>query len=334
MKPIDADVWDRLRESSPKGETLWARLAAPEVSDRLFAAVDSSGVRHLLIRLTSEESGLTDTQSRGLQVETRELMLKDLGTGRFLDLACADPAGNSAFDLIGGDLAAELAAKLHDAPRCAALVLSKWRRFWGNLPRQVLSREEQLGLFGELWFLSFWLTEHVGVAEALRRWRGPYAARHDFEWVGKSVEVKTTSASSRHVHQISGIEQLAPPETGELLFFSLRVREEAGASNSLPALVVTCRKKVDEDDEARSLFEAAMERLGYSDGHLEEYARLRLRITGENLYGVNNDFPRLTPLRLKDGLPQGVGNVRYEIDLGGFDHLCLARTPSVAMMIG
>ena len=32
-------------------------------------------------------------------------------------------------------------------------VLAKWRRFWSGVSQSALSREQQLGLFGELWFM-------------------------------------------------------------------------------------------------------------------------------------------------------------------------------------
>src|SRR5687768_12514986 len=65
----------------------------------------------------------------------------------------------------------------------------------------------------------------------------PFGARHDFEWQGKSIEIKTTVSTRGRIHKVNGIDQLRPPEHGELLFFSLRVREEASAANTLPKLV-------------------------------------------------------------------------------------------------
>src|SRR5262249_35908769 len=155
------------------------------------------------------------------------------------DMMCEEQAGHEAFDLVGGEIAARLATGRERAPEVVARVLAKWRRFWSQLTTPALSREEQLGLFAELWFLSVWLLPRVGAVEAVRRWRGPSAARHDFEWPGHSVEVKATTSTRGRIHRIHGLEQLAPPEQGELLFFSLRLREEGGATNTLPSLVAT-----------------------------------------------------------------------------------------------
>ncbi len=203
-------------------------------------------------------------------------------------------------------------------------VLAKWRRFWGVLPLQILSREEQLGLFAELWFLSVWMVPRAGPAEAVNRWRGPFASRHDFEWPGRSVEVKATTSTRGRIHRIHRLDQLVPPEPGELLFFGLALREEAGATNTLPLVIATCRSQLEADADSMSGFERALARVGYSPAHDEEYAKLRLRIVEEGLFSVRDDFPRLTVMQLAAGVPPGVERVEYEINLSGFDHLRIA----------
>ena len=158
-------------------------------------ALDAEGRRHLLIQLQAGEAAHEDRESRGVNVTTRELVLTGQPPRLFIDIAYCDVAGHDAFDLVGGELANRLAIGTALPAEIVARVLAKWRRFWGQLPRQMLSREAQLGLFAELWFLSRWLLPRVGAAEAVARWRGPFGARHDFEWPGGSVEVKANTAN-------------------------------------------------------------------------------------------------------------------------------------------
>jgi hypothetical protein len=307
-----------------QGETLWARRAAPEITERLVAALDADGQRHLLVLLLAGEVDLQDTQSRGLVVMTRELLMPGHQAGRYLDIICQDIAGNETFDLIGGEIAERLATARETAPGVVARVLAKWRRFWGQLPRTMLSREEQLGLFAELWFLSVWLIPRVGTAEAVFRWRGASGSRHDFESPGCSVEVKATTSTRGRIHRINGLDQLAPPEQGELLFFSLRLREEGGATNALPSVIAACRVVLESDADALSRFESALAQAGYSPAHEEEYAKLRLRVVEEGLFRVEGDFPRLTPASFPSGVPNGVERVEYEVNLSGCGHLMIA----------
>jgi Putative PD-(D/E)XK family member, (DUF4420) len=331
MSHIDPQVWTRLANERVQGETLWARRAAPEITERLVGALDADGKRHLLILLRTSEAEVQDSQSRGVGVVTRELAVPGHEAGRYLDVTCHDPAGQDAFDLIGGELAERLSSGRETAAECVLRVLAKWRRFWGQLPRQILSREEQLGLFAELWFLSVWLIPRIGTAEAVVRWRGPFASRHDFEWTGHSVEVKATTSTRGRIHRVNGLDQLAPPELGELLFFSLRLREEGGATNTLPLIVAACRDQLESDSDSLSSFERALAQVGYSPAHDEEYARLPVRVVEERLFRVRADFPRLTVSQLSAGVPSGIERVEYEINLSGFDHLCIARNSTDAL---
>ena len=330
MSRIAPEVWLRLANEAVRGETLWARRAAPDTTERIVAALDADQKRHLLILLELGETDVQDKQSRGLEVLTRELAMPGHAAGRYLDLICQDSSGHDAFDLIGGELAERLAAGRETAPEVVTRVLSKWRRFWGQLPRQMLSREQQCGLFAELWFLSAWLIVRVGASEAVSRWRGPFGARHDFESAGRSIEIKATTSTRGHIHHVNGLDQLAPPENGDLLLFSVQLREEAGAANTLPSLVAVCRAQLEQDADALTHFENALVQTGYSPAHESEYAKLHLRIVDESLFAVRDDFPRIRLADFRNGLPPGVEHVEYEINLQGFRHLCVARQPAEA----
>ncbi len=332
MSRIAPEVWAQIEPARPAGENLTARLAAPSVTNRLQCALDADGSRHLLIALAADDEALRDEQSRGLRVLTRELSVQGEPPTRRLDIQCEDAAGHAAFDLIGGELAAQLAAAAQPPAEIVRRVLSKWRRFWGQLPRTLLSREEQLGLFAELWFLSVWLLPRRAAGDVVASWRGPSGARHDFEWPCRSVEVKATTSTRGRIHRINGLDQLLPPEDGKLFFFSLRLREEAGATNTLPSLVDRCRGQMTGDADALTRFEASLTQAGYSLAHEEEYACVHLRIVEESLFVVQADFPRLTTAQFPNGLPAGIERVEYEINLSTFDHLCTAHTAAEVTM--
>lgn len=321
------DVWDRLSTSPPRGPELTARLALPDVSDRLLAGIDVQGYRHLLVRLTEGERDLQDTQSRGLSVRTTQLTVSGESEDRYLDLLCNDPNGHQALDLIGGELADQIAAKSEPAVAIER-ILGKWRRFWGQVPGQLLSIEAQIGLLTEVWFLARWLIPTVGAQEALECWRGPNGARHDFERKRQSFEAKGTLSKRGCVHTINGIEQLAPPSQGELFLFSLQLREEKGGDVTLPGEVAACRDRLLADNELVSAFEAQLAKAGFTPAHEPEYSRLVLRVAAQGLYAVKDRFPRLTPQSLRDGVPSGIEHVSYEIDLGGFGDLMVTDSPT------
>src|ERR1043166_4128471 len=105
MIAVPPEVWSKLTGERVHGETLWARRALPEISGHLIAALDGQGQRHFLVILQNGEDPLHDNQTRGLTVQTRDLVVPDHKTGKYLDITCHDPAGHEAFDLFGGELA-------------------------------------------------------------------------------------------------------------------------------------------------------------------------------------------------------------------------------------
>jgi hypothetical protein len=330
-KVMDSSLWTQLENTRPKDQSLTVRLAFPELSDRVFAGINSNGGRHFLIKLSESEDILNDTQSRGLTVVSKTLQIRDnvqgASTAKYLDIACRENGGHDAFDLIGREIARSLALGKDSSAQSVREVLFRWRHFWGPDSKDNLSREELLGLFAEVWFLQEWLLPLKGTVEAVSAWQGPYAHRHDFEWNGISVEIKATTSVRGRIHKIHGVDQLLPPENGKLALFSLRLREEQGASNTLPRVIVSCREKLASNSEALTIFDAALSQAGYSPLHDEEYEKIRLRVVDGFLFSVKENFPRITSERFNKGVPAGVGMVEYEVNLDGFDGLIVAKTP-------
>lgn len=328
MKTGPSEVWEKLIGDEIPASGIVARPVRETLGRRLSAGVDSTGRRHLLVQLRVDENGLSDQKLRGIRVATRDLKLTDQAEAKYLDVLCHEPTGHAAFDII----AQELAGQLQDDKAPAAVVvdrtLSKWKRFWGALPRNTLTREEQIGLFGELWFLKNWLFPNKGEEVSLSAWRGPRGSRHDFELCGESIEVKSTISTRGAIHIIHGLDQLSLPEVGPLRFFSLMVREEGGATNSLPVLVRLIRESLNHDATLQVEFECHLAHAGYSDTCRDEYDRLKLRVVTENLYRVEESFPRLTKKSFIGEVPAGIETVQYMINLSGFNHLILARKPS------
>ncbi|MDA8383812.1 MAG: PD-(D/E)XK motif protein [Betaproteobacteria bacterium] len=333
MTIVPDDIWKLLTLQRPSGDELVARAALPAITLRLLAAVDARDRRHLLIALNDDDEACEDTNSRGLSVVTQDLILPGSAHGRYINLSCEDVAGHPMLDLIGGEIAERLRTGGETPAENASRVIAKWRRFWGQIPRQLLSREAQVGLFAELWFLVYWLIPAVGIASAVQRWRGPHDGRHDFEYPGLSIEVKGGTCARGGVFKINGVRQLEPPEGGRLLFFGLQLREEAGASNTLPMLVDACRHSVAPDADAEGLLDAGLITAGYLAAHADEYAKNRWRVVEERLVDVTEDFPRIVGASFPCGLPQGVEQLEYTINLGTFGRLVVAKRPSDATSI-
>lgn len=315
MTVVPDGFWKGLELSKPTGDEWRVRGIKPELSNRLVGGINSAGNRALLIALQSNEESLDDSRSRGLSVRTIVLAEGTQRSGRYLVIECLDSNGYALFDLIAADLSNVL---INSNPAIAVTrVLGKWRRFWGQPPRNVLSREAILGLFAELWFLRYWMIPAVGPDKAMKRWRGPMGARRDFEWTEHAVEVKASTIVNRPAFRISSIDQLdAGSET--LWLFGLRLREDASSNLNLPDLIGSCVVALENDPDSLMLLESMLSSSGYSRIFESEYRQLSLRIVNSTLYQVTNTFPKLIPSMITGGLPQSISEVRYTVDVSAF----------------
>ena len=332
MSSLDSDIWNLLRATPARGEELAARLAFPGISKQVFAGTGADGYRHFLIPLSESEDGLNDNKSRGIAVSCEELKIKSQDqnpkASKYIDIICQDTAGFEAFDVIGHEIAVSIESLGVSKAEAVSGVLAKWRYFWGKPVTSILSYNEIVGLFAELWYLNKWILPYLEKTEAINGWRGPHGSRHDFEWPTLSIEVKGTASTQGRTHWINGIDQLLPPEKGELFFFSLHVREEGGAVNTLTDLIGMCRESLRDDKEVLANFENTLIVTGYSPLHDDEYSKIHFRVIDELLYVVKDSFPRITTDAFQDGIPSGVEAVQYQINLDGYDALIIARKPS------
>jgi hypothetical protein len=327
--------WDLLDAQPPPGERLTVRLAFPTVCRDVYIGIDAAHRRHVLVLVPQDETTeLTERASRGIAVQTVEMTLDaGVGTAVYVEIACLEASGHAALDTVTSELVDALVSGASAGRvRTVQGVLAKWRRFWSGVPQNLLSREEQLGLFGEVWFLCKWLMPSVGPERAVMMWRGPAGARNDFEARGLGIEVKTTARVDGS-HQVNGLEQLMEPSGGVLLLFSLMVRDESSAVDSLPTIVACARSALSDQPEALIRLEALLLAAKYDDAHASEYKGLKLRIRGQTLYRISERFPRLIPASFAGGVPAGVGNVTYELRLDSAGAFALSEDPLAASAV-
>jgi hypothetical protein len=323
--------WDLLESQPPSGERFTVRLAMPSRSSEVFIAVDTARRRYVLVRIPDcEPCSVSERSSRGIAVQTVEMTIDKSGkVGVFVEVACLEQSGYAALDIVTFELVDALVAGASiGRVRLVQSVLTKWRRFWSGVAQSILSREQQLGLFGELWFLARWLLPSIGAEHAVGMWRGPVGARNDFECPGWAVEVKT-SGKLDGGHLVNGLEQLLEPPVVQLFLYSLLVRDEASGVETLPSVIRELRGALTGDHVVLSQFEAMLGAAGFDDAHAPEYDRVKLRIRGQGLYRVAEGFPRLIPSSLPSGLPPGVSNVTYELRLDAAGQWLIGDNPVV-----
>ena len=178
----------------------------------------------------------------------------------------------------------------------------KWHALLKGARKKTLSRQDQLGLIGELHTLIYDIGSVLGIGVALEAWRGLEGAPKDFELSGLCIECKARGASSRSKVRITSEHQLAdvPGQALVLLVhtFATSQKDESGAMD-LHDVVSLLRSKVDtERPDLRLTLEEKLEESGYENEH--EYDVVALHRSTET-YSITEGFPRIVPGNYQEG---------------------------------
>src|SRR5262249_40871892 len=174
--------------------------------------------------------------------------------------------------------------------------------------KQALSRDEQIGLMGELTVLRM-LAAEIGYRLAVESWEGPLDGIHDFTRIGIALEVKSELGGSKLLH-VSHLAQLEALGLETLVIARVRFREDSDG-RSISEAVREIRDEISKLEAATiPIFDEKLLRVGYLDVDKDSYEPLRF--VPVDTYGilVRDGFPRLTP----SSVPGGVVDAAYAID--------------------
>lgn len=224
-----------------------------------------------------------------------------LGERSFTSVAavveCGNPDVVHTFEVLARDLAVSLQAAVRvPPPKKVSQLLAKWEQLLRSTHR--LSRDEVIGLWGELWLLNELPDREYGILA----WRGPSGETVDFVGGGIGVECKTSM--KRLVHYVSQDQLVRPLGDLNVYLLSLWVGEDAIAGETIADLV----ERIDQGLSSRVQFEAKLLEAGYSRADAPHYG-LRMR---------RLEPPLLIPIasvpRVREADP-GVSHIRYEVAL-------------------
>lgn len=317
-------IWAEL-PSPAAGELSGIRASGLPLQSAVYIVVDGARTRQLMVAMVEGAEPLRSTSTRGLEVTTDELRIGDSPVRRYMRLVCLNPSHHATFAALCSNILAGVLRDPADPKAAVVRCLDRWRSFW-VVDQSGLTREQALGLFGELWFLYRWLGP-LSIS-SLARWQGPLGARHDFQWQAASIESKASAslAGVGPTHFIASLDQLADAEAGQLYLFSLHVAEDNLAANSLPLLVETISTTLAPDGDALSLFSERLAKAGYNPADAGRYTR-PFRVLAEELYRVDDSFPRLTRESFGPRLPAGIGNVSYTLSMDACGPWRIATSP-------
>lgn len=188
--------------------------------------------------------------------------------------------------------------------------LERWRRFFSLRENIKLTREEQTGLFGELWLLRGMLQNDVAF-QTIGCWKGPYREVFDFSLQNMSIEVKTTAAKMPYKAYISNEVQLNERLAGgTLVLCFIAVQPNDTSGETLGDVVKGIEDYIKNDETACSLFRDKIFGCGLGKPYIDSYAA-RYIVKEYAFFNVKEGFPRI----LSENLPNGLGDISYSLEI-------------------
>ena len=186
--------------------------------------------------------------------------------------------------------------------------IKRWKAFMAGNKRSMLSLEEIRGLYGELLFLKQLLT-HLSEKDAITAWEGPASVQQDFIFSNTAVEIKTLSGRERNAIRIASEDQLE--SLNDKLYLKVYRLSEMRSSNegaSLNTLVSEIESLLS-DYTANEMFQSKLAMAGYVE--LEDYDTPAFEVSGEHIYCVEPEFPKL----VRSSIPDAISSVSYQVDI-------------------
>lgn len=307
-------AWEALEQEATHLPGLYQRRVFAHSGFALFAGLMRPA---MMIRLTLGVPSTIGTE--GLERETRGFrVLRQYDSPErttHVSLELTTPTFRELFEVMTEDVTGRILAARDEAGAVTAMRerLNRWERFMSAVGPQGLSREDQIGLFGELTFLRTLLEADVAAEDAVGWWHGPAGENQDFQNRNRVVEVKATTGNSPTVVNISNELQLDESDCDKLFLFHLWLKDIKGSGKSLPKLVEEISESL--TGSAAAAFGDVLLQAGYHPSHRALYEATGYAERERRYYSVDGDFPRIRRADLRIG----VTRVKYGIDLAGFE---------------
>jgi hypothetical protein len=186
----------------------------------------------------------------------------------------------------------------------------KWKSLFDKINAPGLTREEQHGLFAELYLLRKMMHSRISdPSNIIRVWVGPDKQIKDFQVGNTAIEVKCTTGNNHQRIHINGERQLDPSNLNRLFLYHLSAEVRENSGESLVTLIQSIETHLSGDPLSQSQFRNKLLETGYFEHHANLYGQTGYIIRNESFYNVSGNFPRIE----EHDLRPGVGDVKYSI---------------------
>tara|TARA_B100000989_G_C19531882_1_gene470514 strand:+ start:4780 stop:5760 length:981 start_codon:yes stop_codon:yes gene_type:complete len=184
--------------------------------------------------------------------------------------------------------------------------LGEWSNFL-KPNRKGLTREEQIGLWGELYvFTEFMIALHP-LTDAIKYWIGPDQKKQDFTLNDLAIETKTTMSGDSARIQISSLEQL--DKITSRLFLSHIFINSSDDGKSIQDYFDELDNLMSGDLESQIKFTKKISR--FRNRATEKQLNEKFYFLELRIYEVTENFPKITRLEVDSN---AILNVKYSLD--------------------
>ncbi len=309
-------------EFIPTGEKINARILELENNKQFKAFIfnDEPYVYSCILPVTDIESKLPEINGLKIQYAQYSMPISELKW--YVLIECKNPAYLENYTQIIKEILSEVDAEYYDTVKCIQLVISKWRHFLSAPNTQIMSRENIIGLIGELILLDKLIESYNG--DAVNFWVAD-SGEADFLFENKLIEVKST-IKNKHEHIINGLDQLLINPNHEKYILSLLFAETNDDLN-IPSLINKCSLKLATFPVEFDLFFKKLKFRGYDHRDSNQYLDYQYKLTRGGYFQIDDSFPKLTNHQLNHPLPSRISKVRYTVDMEGLSNKDFENTP-------
>ncbi len=305
-------AWDSI--NAAQGSSGWNTVAVLPTHPGKFRAGRSfpDQCEALLTGFRTSSIGHSEKLPDGLGFEVTRL--DDQQDGLTWLALTKSPNGNLELftNMVADVLHAVLTADSGEDSRDLRVFLARIRA-WQEFMRKgsnLLSAENEVGLFGELTLLGKMIGAGVSPDTAVNAWVGPTAdGLRDFALGFGAIEVKTTLASKGFIAKIGSLEQLDDTNCKPIFMGAIRLALAEGGQ-TLPEKVAEISQLLKSVPFTITDFEDRLVAASYLTAHAPQYHR-RFSLREISLLEVDKDFPCMTHGNVKPGVVSG----RYEVNL-------------------
>lgn len=208
--------------------------------------------------------------------------------------------------------------------------LACWKKFFQRGAQLGLSREDYVGLYGELSFIEAGLNAGGASLPIVNAWQAPLGTNQDFLFGQVAVEIKTTTGNEIDKVRITNARQLDSTGLQQLFLARYAFDFRQGSGRTLPQLVAALKLSLAANSpDALSVFNDRLLEAGFVEGTPNEFDAWGFTPRHFDAFNIGEGFPRL----VESGLPAGVSEVSYALNLSAAAHFQIVETDFWARVI-